>query len=132
MKTRTKVILVIVAVILIGIVIGLVSMMNMVKEGQKVDLTVSEVDLSRARDGTYEGTCDAFPVFAKVEVTVNDSKITGIKLVEHRNGQGSAAEVLPSKVVKAQSLQVDTISGATMSSKVIRKAIENALSKAVG
>jgi uncharacterized protein with FMN-binding domain len=47
--------------------------------------------------------------------------------LEHRNGQGEAAEVIPQMVVDAQSLQVDAISGATFSSKVILLAIEDAL-----
>jgi uncharacterized protein with FMN-binding domain len=43
------------------------------------------------------------------------------------NGKGKPAEVIPQKVMDAQSLQVDTISGVTSSSKVILKAIEKAL-----
>ena len=64
---------------------------------------------------------------AKVSVTVKDNKITDITLLNHKNERGKPAEVIPEKVLKAQSLQVDTISGATNSSKVILKAIENAL-----
>ncbi|TYB94365.1 MAG: FMN-binding protein, partial [Kosmotoga sp.] len=53
-----------------------------------------------------------------------------IELIEHNHGRGEAAEVIPEKVVEAQSLKVDIITSATYSSKVILKAIENALLKA--
>jgi uncharacterized protein with FMN-binding domain len=49
--------------------------------------------------------------------------------VKHVNGQGKPAEVITEKVIETQSLQVDVVSGATYSSKVILKAIENALAK---
>jgi uncharacterized protein with FMN-binding domain len=50
-----------------------------------------------------------------------------IQLVKHRNGQGSWAEAMLTKVVDAQSLDVDTVTGATLSSKVILRAIAKAL-----
>ena len=53
--------------------------------------------------------------------------IKEIELKKHDNGQGFPAEIIPGKVVEAQSLEVDIVSGATYSSKVILKAIENAL-----
>jgi uncharacterized protein with FMN-binding domain len=63
-------------------------------------------------------------------VTINNHKITGIELVKHNHGQGAPAEVITGKVVEAQTLEVDIVSGATYSSKVILKAIENALKSA--
>ncbi len=39
------------------------------------------------------------------------------------------AEKIPDKVLEEQSLQVDIVSGATFSSKVILKAVEDALNK---
>ena len=62
-----------------------------------------------------------------MKVFVKDHKIERIELVKHRNGKGAPAEAITGKVVEAQSLQVDAISGATYSSKVILQAIENAL-----
>ena len=85
------------------------------------------MDLSKVSDGKYTGSCDAVYVGAKVSITVKDNKIVDIILLNHKNERGKPAEVIPGKVVEAQSLKVDTISGATNSSKVILKAIENAL-----
>lgn len=64
---------------------------------------------------------------AEVKVTVNDHRITDIKLIKHRNGQGSWAEAMLTKVVDEQSLDVDAVAGATLSSKVILRAIAQAL-----
>lgn len=91
------------------------------------ELKISNVDLSKISDGKYTGSYDVGYVGAKVAVTVKNNEIVDITLLSHKNERGKPAEVIPEKVVKAQSLQVDTISGATNSSKVILKAIENAL-----
>jgi len=90
-------------------------------------LKLSAADLSKAADGIYEGSYKVFPVAAVVELKIDKHRITEIKLIRHENGQGSAAEAIPGRVVEAQSLDVDIVAGATYSSKVILKAIENAL-----
>ncbi|MHC1787805.1 MAG: FMN-binding protein [Christensenellales bacterium] len=90
-------------------------------------LPLKAIDLSGIPDGSYGGQYSAFPVSAKVSVSVLDHVISDIKLLEHNHGQGAGAETIPGQVVAAQSLQVDTVSGATYSSVVILKAIENAL-----
>ena len=91
------------------------------------EINIKSVDLSNVHDGTYTGSCDAIFVGAEVEVTVKDKKITDIKLLNHKTEKGKPAEVIVDDVKNKQSLQVDAISGATNSSKVILKAIENAL-----
>lgn len=88
---------------------------------------IENVDLTTVKDGTYTGSYEAMPVSANVTVTVLNNKITNIKINEHNNGQGSSAETIITKVLEAQKLDVDTVAGATYSSKVILKAIENAL-----
>lgn len=90
----------------------------------------ADVDLSRLADGTYSGSYQVFPVSVRVEVTVKDHKLVGIRLVEHRHGRGKAAEAVVDQVLEAQRLQVDAVSGATYSSMVILKAIDNALAGA--
>ncbi len=92
-------------------------------------IEIGELDLSETSDGTYSGFYDATWVSARVEVTVKDQRITNIGL-DHDHDQGEAAEVIPGRVIEAQSLQVDTVSGATNSCLVILKAIENALNLA--
>lgn len=91
------------------------------------EVSISKVDLSKVPDGSFTGSFDAIFVGAKVNVVVQNHKIVDIKLINHKNERGKKAEVIPKSVIQAQSLQVDAVSGATNSSKVILKAIENAL-----
>jgi uncharacterized protein with FMN-binding domain len=63
-------------------------------------------------------------------VEVAGAGIQKIEILEHRNLLGKKAErEIPSRVLTAQSLQVDTVTRATASSMVILKAIEIALSR---
>lgn len=94
------------------------------------DKEISNIDLSKVRDGVYTGSYKMFPIDVEVEVTVSKHRISEIKLIKHNNGQGKSAEVIPDRVVEAQTLEVDIVTGATYSSIVILKAIENAIESA--
>jgi uncharacterized protein with FMN-binding domain len=128
MKKNKKVLFIVLAAILvIGGAFAAKYFSDLSSYRQAVEeITIGEIDLLTIPDGTYTGSAEAVWVGATVEVTVNDHRITDIKL-DHRHGQGEAAEVITDHVLEAQSLQVDIISGVTSSSKVILKAIENAL-----
>ena len=90
-------------------------------------LTFDEIDLTKVDDGVYEGQCDTGVVQARVQVTVRDHQMESITLLEHENGKGTPAEAILDQMVQNQTTAVDAVSGATCSSKVIRKAVENAL-----
>lgn len=125
---KKRVIFIIIAILAIVIIAGALLVSSMQKTLDKLaDIQIQNIDLAKINDGTYEGDYEALPVAAEVKVTVANHKITGIELVKHINGQGKAAEAIIEEVIKAQHLQLDTVSGATYSSKVILKAIENAL-----
>ena len=72
-----------------------------------------------------------FLVSAKVSVEVEEPLVTSIIILEHECGRGKKAESIIDSVIKKQSLKVDAVSGATVSSNVILKAIENALKKGI-
>lgn len=68
-----------------------------------------------------------------VEVTVDASAIRDVKVVKHSEtpGIGSlATEGMPREMVAHQSVLVDSISGATITSDALRKGVEAALAKA--
>ena len=129
MKRKRVVILAIVLAVLVAVALGLRGFLTNIESNlaKLTDMVPAQIDLNALEDGVYSGSYSVFPVSAKVSVTVKDHRIAAIELIEHKNGQGSSAEAIPGKVLKAQSLQVDSVSGATYSSKVILKAIENAL-----
>ena len=91
------------------------------------DMPLEDIDIKDIDDGIYKGSYKAFPVAAEVEVRIREGVITDIKITKHRQGQGKDAEAVIDKVISEQTLDVDTISGATYSSIVILKAVENAL-----
>ena len=129
MKRKTIIKIAIVAAVIAGIAITAKIVIGNIESNleELKYLEIEEVDLSTIKDGTYYGEYSALPVLAKVKVTVEGHQIKDIELLEHVNGQGSGAEIIPATVVEKQTLQIDTVSGATYSSKVILAAIENAL-----
>ena len=92
-------------------------------------ISVSSPNMENVENGTYIGEYSCTPVHAKVEVTVKNHKFANITILEHDNGLGSSAESITEDIVKNQSLDVDTVSGATVSSKCILKAVETAIER---
>lgn len=91
------------------------------------ETTFDEINVANVSDGSYIGEYDVNFISAKVEVTVEDGKIVSINILEHRHERGKAAETVIEEIIEEQKIDVDAISGATNSSVVIKKAVENAL-----
>ncbi len=125
MKKSKKVLLIIFILVLIMFIVGKIAIVNMIRNVQHI--SVSMPDLSNIQDGNYIGEYSITPVYVKVEVTVNNHQITSIAILQHDNGLGSTAESIVNDVVEEQSLDIDAVSGATVSSKCILKAVENAI-----
>ena len=89
--------------------------------------TFSSIDISHIPDGIYIGEYEVNYVYAKVEVTVRNGAITNIAIIEHKNERGKSAEIVLDRILAEQKVDVDAISGATNSSTVLKKAVENAL-----
>ena len=131
MNRRYKAVLtVILALLVIGLIAGGLYLKSISDYKAKVDaLTFDAIDLKKVEDGIYEGQCDTGVVRARVQVTVRDHRLESIELLEHENGRGTPAEAILEQMVQEQTTAVDAVSGATCSSKVIRKAMENALAE---
>lgn len=91
------------------------------------ETSIEEICLSDIPNGVYIGECDVNFIYAKVEVTIQNGEITGIRILEHKNEHGQAAEAVVDRIVAEQRIDVDAVSGATNSSTVLKKAVENAL-----
>lgn len=126
---KSKLIIAITAVLIVGVMGYGVKYLSGIRRYKDFvnRIEIQNVDLSKLSDGKYTGKCDAEVISAEVEITVNDNKIEDIELLNHKNERGKPAESVVDEVVKEQKITVDTVSGATNSSKVILKAIENAL-----
>lgn len=95
-------------------------------------LPLDAVDFSKLNDGTYHGSYEGGMYTWRAnecDVTVTDGKVTGIQLAVSQDpgSENTQHQVLYDRVIQAQSLQVDTISGATLTSKAYLQAVENAL-----
>ena len=91
------------------------------------NMTFSDIDIRGIPNGVYEGECNVGYISAKVSVSIKDGVITDLKLMEHKNEKGATAEKIIDDILDKQTVNVDAVSGATNSSKVIKKAVENAL-----
>jgi uncharacterized protein with FMN-binding domain len=92
------------------------------------ELEISTPPLQELSSGTYRGSYEAGMVSAEVEAVVTDGTITALTLLHHDNWRGGDAEVLIDRIIEAQSLELDVVTGATISSKTILKATQIALS----
>ena len=95
-------------------------------------ITIQSLDFREIPDGSYEGSCDIGLVAARVLVLVQGGRVEEIRLLEHKNGRGEPAERLVEEITERQTLEVECVAGATNSSMVIRKAVENALRGVTG
>lgn len=90
-------------------------------------ITLDHPPFENLADGLYEGHYNAIFVQAKVSVAVQNQQVTKIDLIKHVNDRGEKGPSVMKQVIRAQSTDVETVSGATNSSQVILKAIENAV-----
>lgn len=89
-------------------------------------------DASAYKDGTYYGTGKGFVGTMKVKVDISGGKIASISIVSTKDGDSyvKSASSLLDTIVEKQSTNVDTVSGATFSSRGIIAAVRSALSQA--
>ncbi len=86
---------------------------------------------SSLRDGTYRGYYDGGLIKANVDVLMTGGRIEKVTIISHKCGIGRPAEVIVNDIVKKQNLDVDVVTGATRSSRVILKATELALKSGI-
>jgi uncharacterized protein with FMN-binding domain len=100
--------------------------------------TATSVPVTKLADGSYQGTVEETrygPV--QVEITVAGGKITDVKALQLTNAEqrsveisNQAAPILRSEVLKAQSANVATVSGATFTTEGYLTSLQSALAKA--
>lgn len=88
---------------------------------------------ARFKAGSYTGSSKGMGGLVTVEVVFSADTIKSVKIVsqsETPSIAGPALERIPAAIVARQSLAVDTVSGATVSSKAIIEAVADAAAKA--
>ena len=123
-KTFDKARLGLVVILILGALLNIVLLKNLRNPGEIVaedtpDEAVVLTGVGQGRNGPVE-----------VEITATADRIYGIRVLNHQESDGigtEAARLLPGKIYESQSLMVDSIAGATISSDAIKEAIVNAL-----
>lgn len=90
----------------------------------------SEKSGSSFASGTYAGQADGKFDYIKVEVDCSADAIEAVRVVESNETariSDAAFEAIPQRIVDAQGLAVDTVTGATLTSMGIIAAVEDAL-----
>jgi uncharacterized protein with FMN-binding domain len=126
MKLFLKIILSVLMVFILITVGGVFFLSRGLASGSK--LVINDVKLSAVKDGIYNGKYKNGRWTNEVNLTVKDHKITNIDLVKDvLFPKPEVTKELFNNVVKEQNINVDAISGSTITSKAYLKSIENAL-----
>ncbi len=124
-----KIMIIVTTVLLIVIVLffGIkVYASNLTKEGLK-NISYNELSLDEVEDGCYQGYYES-GVFVKLEVCVKLNEILKIEIIEHSFSPiGSKASSIVDSIISRQQVEVDSVTGATLSSELIKAAVSNAL-----
>lgn len=92
------------------------------------DISLNGIKPSDLKDGVYMGSYVSGRWTNTLEVHVEGSRVSKINVFDNvRFVQDGVSDALFEKVISAQDTRVDTVSGATVTSKAYLKAIENAL-----
>ena len=80
-------------------------------------------------DGVYKGTGTGYAGDITVSVQIKDKQIVSIDILSSSDDEAffSRAKAVIDKIIEGQTLDVDTVSGATFSSRGIISAVKNAL-----
>ena len=94
--------------------------------------TGGELQPAGLNDGVYKGSYSNGPNSAVVKVTINEDRIEEVYIVRHFSSWKGfkVNEIIPQRIVEAQSTNVDAVTGATNSSIVIMNAAQEAIEKA--
>lgn len=94
----------------------------------------NEFDMSKElKDGKYEATVDGQEGPMTVNVTIADGKISEVVVGDNKETEAVASGAIkdiPAKIVETNSVEVDSVSGATLTSERIKKAVVQCLTEA--
>jgi NosR/NirI family nitrous oxide reductase transcriptional regulator len=115
----------------LGSVMNDVMIKNLANNTATNSSDISKPEQKKYKDGTYVGIGAGENPNLKVSVKVSNGKISSVEILSANEADGKEAlKVIPKEIVDAQSVNVDAISGATMTSGGIMTAVKDALSQA--
>ena len=95
---------------------------------------MADVDLTRLKDGIYQGQSFKFPGKIVVSVTVTNKKVSAVKVLSQAAVQKYTDMLAPliAEIIKKQSVLVDDVTGATISARALKRAVYDGMLKAAG
>ena len=120
-----KIFYVILGIVLLGTIGCLSLTASMKKSLAKIEN--EDIDMETVEDGSFEGHSELDLVKVDVKVLVKNHKLIKVELLRHECGLGHPADVIVDKMVEQNTWDVDAVSGATISSGVIKNAVNKAL-----
>ncbi|WP_346916440.1 flavocytochrome c [Clostridium sp.] len=103
-----------------------------IKVEKKEEAAVPEVE-GGYKDGVYTGKGKGNGGELTVEVTIESGNIVKVALKEHKETPGifeGAEKSVGNEIIKTQTTEVDSVTGATLTSKGIKEAVANAIKDA--
>lgn len=122
-----RIVLIVVGVIVVLLLLGLFAVTRGMKDIRKLE--IHDIDISSLEDGEYEGSYHKTRWNYRVKLTVKDGRIEDVSFIE-KPDDGKFSKNASEEILKAQSVQIDTVSGATINTRAFQKAVENALAQA--
>jgi len=96
--------------------------------GSVRDMPIHDVDLQTVADGEYPGSFSYGGFTYQVATTVKGHAIVDVKIVQNKKTRhATKAEGVIPLILEHQTPNVDGVSGASISSKALKKAVENSL-----
>ena len=112
----------------------LVASMTACSTGKHAETTAAATEAAKQYvAGTYSASEEGFAGKVTVTITTSESEITDVKVEgpnETPDKGGAAMEQLQGELLKAQSAEVDAVSGSTVTSDAVKKAMAAAIEKA--
>lgn len=112
----------------------LVASMTACSSGKPAETTADATEAAKQYvAGTYSASEEGFAGKVTVTITTSESEITDVKVEgpnETPDKGGVAMEQLQGELLKAQSAEVDAVSGSTVTSDAVKKAMAAAIEKA--
>lgn len=93
--------------------------------------TMPDLNLTKMKDGSYQGSETGYVAEVSVEVTVKGGKISAMRIVSTRENRAlKSLQTVPQQIVSRKTPSVDAFSGATITSYAVMNATAKALKQA--
>ena len=115
--------------IFLGVILATSSIMQYLQLVHFRNLQINEINLDQINDGYYTGTA-SFGFEYEVGIQIENHAIEKIDILKNRDSfYARQAEGIKYKLIQEQKINIDAVTGATTTSKVLLKAVESALSR---